>query len=635
MKTNQELYNDFFKKVDKTEDEIVWIIKTQFDEWELFMSNKREELDANFEIYKNVVENNWEVWDETTFATVNALIARSITEEFRWEFITNDVRTQITADNLNNMLAQDYDNDDMLAVDLYWLLFKYLMWVFIKIEIWWNWITKSPIFNYVDPRSWIPDPNWDYSTWQFSYSWIDTMVWEFAIDKERLNVDNLVPMDKGFETTLSKYRDQQLEWYVNVWWQPENNYYNIYYHYFYITDNKWDKRKACAILWNDKSLLLKIELLENPSDEIEAEFPLSFEYYGFEPNNPLWDNVVKHTAEPQKIKSLMRNLRIKKSKAELYPMYFYNEKYLDKGKLAFWFNKFIPISTKQDWPIDLNSIITAFRPDSRADNTYTVDQDLDRQIERSTSIWANTQWTTIEWVEKATEISIIQNNTDINIAYREKISNIGKKQFMRVWYQAYLKYWSEWDKKVIMVDDWIWVTPVELRKKDFFLKAYNKIRVRSKTQTELQRRKDLQWINALTNLVASMPNIDDYQKLLLLRDLAEAYWMNISKIKTRLHWWPEEELIKLENDVLDQRIFYPINPDDNHYMHILLQKPINEDNEANLAHFQAHIMEWVKQWKQIQTSSNWTMQWIQASMAAQNNAQLNQQATPNNPTMTS
>lgn len=100
MKTNQELYNDFFKKVDKTEDEIVWIIKTQFDEWELFMSNKREELDANFEIYKNVVENNWEVWDETTFATVNALIARSITEEFRWEFITNDVRTQITAVNL-------------------------------------------------------------------------------------------------------------------------------------------------------------------------------------------------------------------------------------------------------------------------------------------------------------------------------------------------------------------------------------------------------------------------------------------------------------------------------------------------------------------------------------------------------
>lgn len=633
MDNNQELYNNFFKKVDKTEDEILWMIKSQFQEWEHFMSNKRDELDANFEIYKNVVENNWDVWDETTFSTINALIARSITEEFKWEFITNDVRTQITADNLNNMLAQDYDNDDMLAVDLYWLLFKYLMWVFIKIENWWNWISKAPIFNYVDPRSWIPDPNWDYATWQFSYSWIDTMIWEFAIENDWLNVDSLVPMSRWYETTLSKYRDQQLEWYINVWWEVYNNYYNIYYHYFYITDKKWDKRKAYAILWNDKTLLLKIDLLENPSDDIDAEFPLSFEYYGFEPNNPLWDNVVKHTAEPQKIKALMRNLRIKKSKAELYPMYFYNDKYLDKWKLAFWFNKFIPVSTKQDWPIDLNSIITAFRPDSRADNSYTVDTDLDRQIERATSIWANTQGSTIEWVEKATEISIIQNNTDINIAYREKVSNIGKKQFMRVWYQAYLKYWSEWDKKVIMIDDWIWTTPVELRKKDFFLKAYNKIRVRSRTQTEMQRRKDLQWLNALVSLVASIPNIDDYQKLLLLRDLAEAYWMSKSKIKTRLHWWPEEELIKLENDILDQKIFYPINPEDNHYIHILLQKPINDNNVAMITHFQAHIMEWIKQWKQINSSQNWTLQWIQASMASSNQASLNQ-AWPNAPIMT-
>jgi len=633
METNKELYKNFFQKVNIEENELIWIIKSQFNEWEHFMSNKRNELDANFEIYKNILEKNWDVWDETTFSTINALIARSITEEFKWEFLTNDARTQITADNLNNMLAQDYDNDDMLAVDLYWLLFKYLMWVFIKIEIWWNWISKAPIFNYVDPRSWIPDPNWDYATWQFSYSWIDTMIWEFAIDKEWLNVENLVPMSRWYETTLSKYRDQQLEWFVNLWWQPDNNYYNIYYHYFYITDKKWDKRKACAILWNDKSLLLKINLLEKPSDDIDAEFPLSFEHYWFELNNPLWDNVVKHTAEPQKVKALMRNLRIKKSKAELYPMYFYNQKYLNKNKLSFWFNKFIPVETKQDWPIDLNTIITAFRPDSRADNSYTIDQDLDRQIERATSIWANTQGSNIEWVEKATEISIIQWNTDINIAYREKVSNIGKKQFMRVWYQAYLKYWSEWDKKVIMQDDWIWTTPVEIRKKDFFLKAYNKIRIRSRTQTEMQRRKDLQWINALVSLVASMPNIDDYQKLLLLRDLAESYWLSKSKIKTRLHWWPEEELIKLENEIIDNEIYVNINPTDNHYIHILLQKPINDKNIAWVAHFQAHIKEWVNQWKQITSSQNWTLQWIQSSMASSNQASLNQ-AWPNNPIMT-
>jgi hypothetical protein len=42
-----------------------------------------------------------------------------------------------------------------------------------------------------------------------------------------------------------------------------------------------------AITGNNRSLLLKIELYENISDNIEVEFPFSFEYFGFEANNPL------------------------------------------------------------------------------------------------------------------------------------------------------------------------------------------------------------------------------------------------------------------------------------------------------------------------------------------------------------
>lgn len=635
MKTNKELYNDFFNKIDIQEWELISMIQTQFDEWDHFMTNKRDELDTNFEIYKNVLIKDWDIWDETTFATVNALIARSISEEFRWEFISNDTRAQITAENLNSMLAQDYDNDDMLAVDLYWLLFKYLMWVYQKIEIWWNGKTKSPIFNYVDPRSWIPDPNWDYQTWNFAYSWIITLVWNYWIDKERLDYENLKPLNVWYSDNLSKYRDQQLEWYLNTGWTEVNKYYDIYYHYFYITDKKWNQRKAMAILGNERSLILHLELYEDPSEDIVAEFPISFEYYGFEPNNPLWDNVVKHTAEPQKIKALNRTLRVKKAKAGLYPMYFYNEKYITKSQLAFWFNKFIPVNTKTEWAVDLNSIITAFRPDDRIDNTLLIDQDLDKQVERSTSVWANITWWTQDAIDNtATEASLIQSNSDINIAYREKIANIWKKQFMRVWYQAYLRYFEDGDKKIILQDNWIWVTPIELKKKDFYLKAYNKIRVRSKTQIEMQRRKDLQAINNLVNLVVSMDTIDNYQKLLLIRDLAEAQGLTKSKINTRLSWWPEEELIKSENEILDNGIFFPISPEDNHLMHIMLQKPIDDKNTASVAHFQAHIMDWIEKWKQVNSTVNWTQQAIQASSASQTMSQWNQNTVQNTPITT-
>lgn len=636
MKTNKQLYNEFFNKIDIDEGGLLTMIQSQYNEGETFMMNKRDELDTNFELYKNTLEKNWDIWDETTYSTVNALIARSITEEFRWEFEADDVRTQKITEILNTMLQQDYDNDDMLAVDLYWLLFKYIMGVYIKMNVEWDWRTKTPKFNFVDPRSWIPDPNGNYATGEFSYSWFMALFWAFAVDTNWLDYENLNPLNQSYiSSSLQKYRDQQAEWFVSSDTNPNNPYYDIYYHYFYIKDKKGKQRKAMAILGNDRTLLLKIELYEDISDDIVVEFPFSFEYFWFEINNPLWDNVVNHTAEPQKVKALMRNLRVKKAKAGLYPMYFYNKKYLTKSDLAFWFNKFIPIDSHNEWAIDLDSIIKPFRPDDRADNSYIVDNDMDKQVERATSIGANITGATQDKIDAtATEAWIIQTNSDINIAYREKVSNIGKKQFVRVWLQAYLQNFESWDTKIIMLDNWVWVTPIELKKKDFFLSSYNKIRVRSKTQIEIQRRKEIQALSQLVNLVQSLDTIDSYQKLLMLRDYAEALWYATSKINNRLSGWPEEEMIKMENEVLESNIYYPINPTDNHLMHSILQKPFKNSSKAAQVHWVSHIMEWIKQWKEMNLSTNGTQQAMQASMAATNNAQMSQQTPQNAPITT-
>jgi hypothetical protein len=172
--------------------------------------------------------------------------------------------------------------------------------------------------------------------------------------------------------------------------------------------------------------------------------------------------------------------------------------------------------------------------------------------------------------------------------------------------------------------NWVWTTPVELTKKDFFLSSYNRIRIKSKTQVEIQRKKEVQALSQLVNLVMSMDNIDNYQKLLLLRDFAEWLWYDKNKIDTRLWWWPEEELIKEENWILEDWIYYPISEEDNHFMHIILQKPFKNSTQEALLHFQAHITAWIAQWKPKDISVNWTQQAMQASMAASSNAQMNQ-----------
>jgi len=631
MKTNQQLYNEFFKRIDKDENEILTIIKSQYDEWYTFANNKRLELQANYELYKNIKEGKEEIGDETTYSTVNALMARGISEEFRWEFEANDARDQIVCDNLNATLQQDYDNDDMLAVDLYGMFYKFVMWVYIKINTEWNGKTKTPVFNYVDPRIWIPDPNGDYATGKYAYSGFETFIGKYWIDQDWLDADLLQPLNQGYGTSsLQKYRDQQLVNLQNVGTIGENPYYDIYYHYFYVTDNKGEQVKACAIVGNNKTLLLRIELIESDDKNVDAEFPISYEYFGFEVNNPFGDNICNHTADPQKIKALMRDLRVRKAKAELYPMYFYNDKYLDKNKLAFGFNKFIPVSTKQDGAVSLDSIITSFKPDSRADNSYIIDQDLDKQVERAVSIGANITGSTQDKIDAtATEAGIVQTNSDINIAYREKIANIGKKQFIRVWLQSYINNFAEWDSKFVTLYNGVGTIPVELKKKDFLISASHRIKVRSKTQLEMTRKKEALALSQLVNLVMSMENIDNYQKIILLRDYAEALGYDKSKILSRLSGWPEEEIIKQENAILERWLPMNTNPEDNHLMHIILQKPNENSNLEVIAHWQTHLAEWVKKGKPIATQANGTQQAIQASMASSNQAQMNQSPIPN------
>lgn len=80
--------------------------------------------------------------------------------------------------------------------------------------------------------------------------------------------------------------------------------------------------------------------------------------------------------------------------------------------------------------------------------------------------------------------------------------------------------------------------------------------------------------------------------------------------------------MKTENEIL-QKTYLPTNPTDNHLMHIILQKPRKNSPINVIAHYMAHIQEWVQTGKQVNSEANGTMQAIQASTASSNQAQMN------------
>lgn len=625
---------ELFKKLGKSKEEIVSLIKIQYAEWEEFMRPKAEEMNTYVEYYLNLQKekSEWkelDLWDETVYTTVNAMMARSISDEVRAEFEAGNEQDKIITDNLNATLKQDYDSDDMLAIDLVVNFFRFVCWVGIKIRKGWNGRTKENEFNYIDPRIWIPDQNGNYMTGDFAYSGFSTYLSEFALDPD-WNTKNLKPFGYSDKSSaMQKYRDQQLEGYQPNNGTEENKYFDIYYHYLKIRDKKGKEQKCLAILGNWQSELVHFEIYEDISEDIPAEFPFSFEYYGFEPNSVTGDSVVRHLIQPSKLKALLREVRARRAKMSVMPMWFYNQKYLNKQKLQWAYDKFVPINTESDWPVNMDQIIKPIFPDNQETST-TLDMELDREIEKMTSIWPNVQGASQKARDTATEAQIVQGNTDINLLYRDKISNLGKKQFIKVWLQGYLINFAEWDKKLVMMYHWNGATPVELKKKDFLIGSYHRIKVKSASQVESQRRKDSQALSQITSLVASVDFIDNFQKVLMLRDFALALGYDENKVMTRLSGWPEEELVKAENEILFRGAYLDINPTDNHLMHIMLQKPNQNSNTETIAHFHAHIVNWIEAGKQIANSGwNWILQWMQASMQASNTAQL--QKSNNNP----
>ena len=156
-------------------------------------------------------------------------------------------------------------------------------------------------------------------------------------------MDKAIPMQfSAYSQQLQKYKDQQLDFLPNIGTNTVTNpWFDIYYHFFKVQDRQGVSRKAVAIFSNDRRNLLSVSLLHPCCKEEEKNpeiipFPFSFHYWKPEANNPFGNRPANYIRDVQKYKSLIANLRIKKAKAELYPMYFYNQKYIkNRSDLTF------------------------------------------------------------------------------------------------------------------------------------------------------------------------------------------------------------------------------------------------------------------------------------------------------------
>jgi len=491
------MLKDILKATWLRKDDIVSQISSEYERWYRFVTNKREIFERDLKLFNNQKKNKDKIGDSTLFNVHSALMARSYVDRPQSKFISTKIWRDYIVKNLNATLEEDFNEQDIEILKYQRDWDKFFYWVGIVPKVWWCGVTKSPKFETIDPRNWIPDPDGDYVNGNYSYTGFEKQMFKTDLESEGYSdkiIEELNPNTWNQRGSDRSRQDDQVNSDLNTSYKQENSNnpnYKIYTHFGIFV---WPKGtvKAMFIMGNEQRTIIDGELLvavtkQEKKDATLIPFPFAFTYWKPRTNNPFGDRVATFVSDVQRAKALIANLRLDKSMAELYPMYMYNTRLIkNKEDLNFGFNKLIAVN-----PLEWEGLWNAAAPiqrDVRADNSFVIDDSLDRQVESSTSIGRVVQWSTTDRRETATTNNLVQDNTDINLALAAKVESWGEKQLIRLWLRGYMERFTEWDTKVVNFDTWFSIIPRELRKKDFL--SEKSVRIQVITVAELDKRRD-------------------------------------------------------------------------------------------------------------------------------------------------
>lgn len=586
----------FLKKLWITEDELLNIVRTEREEWEEFSNDFKLEIEADLKLLKNKRDKKKDerlVGDSTLFNNHTALVARSYqainTIKFKWD--KNWVEREIKM--LNEALNEDMNSAYEKAQKYYLYYDKYATWISIKARIGWDWVYKRNITQIINPLTWVMDPTWDYFTWIYKYTGFYSIESKEVLKEQWYDVDNLLKQYSEWAIEVKERMQRILGLFPDYFSQDR---VDIYTHFTTINGIKCRIKTA-----NLDSYILDWWLIE-PNSLLEEKnpeaisFPFAFYYWKPDRDNPFWDRPANYTRDVQLQKAEIANLRLNKMRAELYPMYLYNSDLVKGSDLNFWFNKWIWVKMWMWWEqFNINNVLAPIQKDLRVDTSFQVEASLDRQVEKSTSIWEVVQWTTPDKRETLGTNQLIQTNTDVNLSLNEEIHSIWDEQWIKIWFGWYYQNFAEWDKKLVYA--W-WSTawiPINLKRKDFIYEWNLNLSIETNIRSQERKKRELNSAMAISPLIS--PTLNEASKLQLNRFIADRAWMPQETIEEILIDTPQMTQQKLENEALKLNIFVPIWVNDDHEQHLIaLGNSIN--TEAYETHKMAHIEAFAKQWQQ-------------------------------------
>jgi len=607
IKEQSEVQNwvaDFLKAIKIDETDLLVTVKQERTIWDEYVGNERDEIEADLVLLRNQVKQKGKIWDTTLFNVHTALVARSFHNKspikFKWD--KNGIEREIKM--LNSVWKEDGQTPYMKALKYYEFWDKFATWMSITAKVGWDWTYKRNLYQVINPLLAVPDPNWDYFTGNYRFIGFPTIKTKLELEAEWYDTEELQQWE-SVQWALSTKRDSQQDQGLNS--TQDKGLYEVYLHFTTIAvESEWEtvNRKVWILTAANEKVILNGWFVKawNKFEEKNPEsikFPLKFKYWKPLRDNFYWDRPANYTRDVQIQKAIIANLRLDKMRAELYPMYLYNKDYVSGKDLSFWFNKGIPISTWINWPqVNLQNLVSPVSKDLRIDTSITVDQLMDRQVEKSTSIWDIASWTTPDKRETLWTNQLVVSNTDVNLSLNEEIDLIWEEQGVQIWFSWYYQNFSSADTKLVFA--WMWTSqiPIQLKKKDFIYEWNLAISIESNAESETRKRKQAQWYLVTWPLILQDQSINEWSKRHTLRRIAESNWISDEDIDIEIPKTSQQLMQALENELLNDWEYVEINPEDDDEQHLIEMWSLILTPEAE-AHQYSHIQASIKKGQMV------------------------------------
>lgn len=584
-----------------------------------FIRTRREKWRNNVAKYVDQDKEDGKVWVNTLYASTQLYVAIKYSDELSILAKPRKFWDEEYADNITNLAEYDYTEMGLNRIRHAEYVDEALTGVSIRKKAPYDTIRSCPMFESVDPFTWIPDPYSDYVTearWNFFER-------EMKLSElKALKVDDEEAEAQGIDTEVQSnitYRNVA-QWTSGVTDETLNKVVTAYQGFSYIEGKLYK-----VTVSNNLQELYEFEEIkpvtkeEKKSGKVSMKTVIRISYFSPTRWDPCGISMADLILDKQKAQSILMNLRLIDAKFNTF------------GQINLVNTDIVKDTTELTRPsvntkwiganAGSNSLANAVYPVPRQSimaDSFNVSQELVRQIQLDTGI--DSRSLGVQWDKNITlwESQQIQANANVIFGLGVEVSSWAETDFWKhMWFRTYQENFSNSDEKFVRLSNGFNTNQMIFRRDDFLGVEDIDFSIESKKKSGQMREQMKLQFNAKLPMILQDPNVPKITK-----SIAFQYSLKLDGHSREMqqilnpYFSPEQVDARRKVEYLDNNMIPELEDPNVELMtyYVICQSAMDTPAKDT---FLKNLEKWMIATMQNQPMMNPAMQWMANASAAQ------------------